>query len=365
MNGKVKAIYTILNNKIYRINQNTAVPTTLTFRAPGVSTSLKEDMYNKEAVFNVFINTLKKPGTKSNRELFEEMIDMMRKRCITEVPVIQNQFKIFVDYCIFEDGREVDHQSVMKPIEPLDKAYLLGCATSNETVYRRVKTFNPVLEFKVKNALPHGITERGKRSYVFKINNIAIFEDFSSKPEVHNSQYEVPYLINSSTINATLGGMVQIYSTEGSGIDISPISLSYIPRTVIINMDCVMANIIVAYNNGEVNQVCQDNIDGKYPPIDEGSTIIPSTPDPAHMVPEEESKPSGDGSYKPDADGYFSWYERTAETNPKGLLVVEDAISDGSYDVTTMIKKSMVIKDISDIEVGEYVLLCEALDTNL
>ena len=359
----MKTIYTILNDRIYKINQNTAVPTTLTFRAPGVSTSLKEDVYNKDAILSVFINTLKKPGTKSNRELYEEMIEMMRQRCITEVTTIQNKFKIYVEYCIFEDSKEVDHQSVMKPIEPLDKAYLLGCATNNETVYRRVKTFNPKLEFKIKNSLPHGINANPRQTYTFKILNIAIFEDFSSKPEYHGAQYGATYDLNSSTINAALGNMVQVYSTENAGVDIAPISLSYIPRTVTIDIDCTLANLIVAYNGEDVDKVIIENIERKYPQPDT-EVEVPTTEDPKHLIPEDETKKSADGQYTPDKDGYFSWYERTTDTNPKSLLVVEDAIPDGNYDVSSMIKKAMIIADIPDIEVGEYVIFCEALNYN-
>lgn len=361
----MKSIYTILNDRVYKINQNTAVPTVLTFRAPGISSTVREDAYNKEANFNVYINTLEKPGTKSNKELYEKMIDLMRDRCITEVPIIQNNFKIYVDYVIMEDGREIDHQSVMKPIDPLDKIYPLGCATNNETVYRRVKTFNPKLEFVTRNSLPYGITGNPKHPYTFKITNIAIFEDFTDRPEIHNSQYDVSFNPNTSTIKAALGDLVQIYSTENLGIDIQPMQLSYIPRHINLNIEFIFAGLIVAYTDQTVYDVIKDNLDKKYPSVPEPPVAPEGKDDPAHLIPEDESKESADGRYDPDKDGYFAWYSRTTETNPKGLLVVEDAIPDGSYDVTSMIKKSMVIKDIKDIEVGEYVIYNEALNTNL
>ena len=160
----MKSIYTILNSKIYRINQKTAVPEVTTFREPGVSTTSKEDPFNKDATLNIFINTLQCPGTKSNKELYHEMINLMREKRITEIPFIQNHFKIYVEYTIFEDRKEIDHQALMKPIDPIDKAYILGVATNNECVYRRVKTFNPKLEFTTKNSLPHGIMETPKHN---------------------------------------------------------------------------------------------------------------------------------------------------------------------------------------------------------
>lgn len=357
----MKAIYVKIGNNVYRVKQNAAVPTSLTFKASGVGSSLNVDPYNKTVIQNIYINNLKRPGVKSNGELYMELVDYLRTQKITEIKEIQNFFKIYVDYSAYEDGREIEHSAVIRPLEPLDKAVLLGVATNNECVYRRVKTFEPKIEFKMNNTLPHGIMKTQKTNYTLKIHNIAIFQDFSSQPEVHESTYNVAYSIGSSTIQSSLDDMKIIYSTENAGVDIQEISLSFIPRLITIDLDIVLADYIVVYDDNTINKVLIENIESKYPPIQEGPEISDDIEDPDFMIPDEDDKEDADGEYDPDGDGYFSFYERCTETTPNALLVVEDLITDGYYDVESMIKVSQVKADIEDIEVGEYVVFRESL----
>ena len=359
----MKAIYVKIGNNVYKVKQNTAIPTSLTFRTPGVSSSLNVDSYNKAVTQNIYINNLKKPGTKSNAELYRELVDYLKTEEITEIREIQNYFKIYVDYTAYENGREIDRASVVRPIKPLDKSYMLGVATNNECVYRRVKTFNPSIEFRMNDVLPHGIMSTQKNGYKLKINNIAIFQDFSEQPEIHESTYEVSYGIGSSTLQSNLDNMKMIYSTQNEGIDIQEISLSFVPRTIEIAMDVTLADYIVVYNDNDINKILIDNIESKYHPEEDDPPVTPEDPDdPGSIIPDPEDKPSADGDYTPDEEGYFSYYERCNETTPDSLLVVEDLIPDTLYDTNTMIKKSMVLADIEDIEVGEYVVFREALD---
>jgi len=358
----VKAIYVKIGNKVYRVRQNTAVPTSLTFRAPGVSSSLNVDSYNKAVTQNIYINTLKKPGTKSNGELYTELVDFLRVNAITEIKEIQNIFKIYVDYSAFEDGKEIEHSAVIRPLQPLDKAVLLGTATNNECVYRRVKTFNPKIEFRLRNSLPHGIMNTQKRNYTLKIHNVAIFQDLSSNPEIHESTYDVAYSIGSSTIQSSLDDMKMVYSTENYGIDIQEISLSFMPRTINLDFDIILADYIVVYDDNTINKILVENIESKYPTTDDDPVIPEDPEDPDIMIPDEDPNPDADGNYEPDVDGYFTYYERCKETTPNCLLVVEDLIPDGYYDTTAMIRVSKVKKDIPDIEVGEYIIFRESFN---
>lgn len=357
----MKAIYTTIGNNVYRMQQNTAIPATLTCKAPGVSSSLSIDPYNKAITQNVYINELKRPNTKSNGELYEELIDYLKTQQITEIKEIQNLFKIYVDYSAYEDDREIEHSAVVRPITPTDRVVLLGVATNNECVYRRVKTFEPKIDFKLTNYLPHGIMKTQNSNYRLKIHNIVIFQDFSRNPEVHESTYETAYRIGSSTIQSSLDNMRVIYATENAGIDIQEINIPFMPRTISIVLDVVLSNYVVVYDDNTINKVLIENIELKYPPVVDDPVIPENPEDPDFMLPEEETKPDGDGDYEPDDDGYFSYYERCVETTPNALLVVEDLIGDGYYNPETMVKISMVLPDIPDVEVGDYVIFRESL----
>ena len=355
----MKAIYTVINNNVYRINQNTSIPTSLTFRSSGASSTMNVDPRAKAVEQRIIVNTLKKPGTKSNSEMYNELLDYLKRTSVTEVKEIQNFFKVYIDYCMFEDGREIEHSAVVKPIKPIDKIAPLGVATNSECVYRRVKTFEPKINFRVRCSLPFGIMQEKKSHYQFKINNIALFQDFNSRKEIHESTYEVSYPMASTTIQANLNDMVMIYATQNEGIDIQEIDLNFVPRTIDLSLEFILADYIVAYDNSVIDNILKENIAEKYP--SDSDTDIPGEGgDDGTLIPDEETKVEADGSYEPDEDGYFDYYERCNSTTPGALLVVEDLIPDNNYNPLTMIKKSMVKKDIIDIEVGDYVLYRES-----
>lgn len=362
----MKTVYTIINGKPYRVNQNTNVPTSITFRTPGASSSVSVDVNNKAVTQNITINTIKKPGTKSNAEMYANLVDMIITNKITEIRDIQNCYKVYIDYSVFENDQEVDHSIVFKPMEALDQAILLGVATNNECVFRRVKSFNPNIEFTLRNTMPHGIMGSSKKKYTLKINNVCIFEDFNRVLDPHEATYEHPYAVASCTVDHFVEDMALIYSTENEGIDLAPVSLEFMPRKVGVKMNITLANYIVAYDDGEINKLLIQNIKNKYDEehnpgkdddIDSGETG--GNPGEGGMIPSEDKKPDADGNYTPDEDGYYTFYERCRETTPKSLLVVEDLIPDSAYDVDSMIKISKVIKDVPDISVGEYVIFRE------
>ena len=358
----MKAVYTIINNKPYKVVQNTTVPTSLTFRMPGASSSVSVDLNNKAVTQNITVNNIKKPGTKSNAEMYSNLVDMIVTNKITEIRDIQNCYKAYIDYSVFEDKKEVDHSVVLKPIEALDQAILLGVATNNECVFRRVKTFSHTIDFTLRNTLPHGIMGSSKKNYTLKINNLCIFQDFNRILDPHQATYEHPYAVASCTVDHFVEDMALIYSTENEGMDIQPVELEFMPRRVTVKIDLTLADYIVAYDDGEINKLLIQNIKNKYDEdnpgkdddIDSGNTGSGGI-----MIPDKDDRPDADGNYTPDEDGYYEYYERCKETTPNALFVVEDLIPDGSYDTRTMIRISKVVKDVPDISVGEYVIFRE------
>lgn len=360
----MKAIYTKIGENVYRINQPTGVPSDVTFKAPGSSSTLNIDPINGNVSQNITINTLKKPGTKSNAQLYKDLVAFIKEKEITEISSIQNFFKVYIDYTVFEDGREIEHAQVIRPTACIDKALILGVATNNECVYRRVKDFNPKIEFRLKHKFPHGIMQQKKSKYILKINNIAIFESKREFQEVHNSTYNVAYDVPSSIINASVDGDILVYSSYNDGIDIQGVELNFIPREVSIFLDIILTKYVVVYDDKTITDILIENIDKKY--SEDTQPTDPEAPSDGSeddiLIPDDDPKKPADGDYEPDENGYYDWYERCKLTTPNALLVVEDLISDASYNVNTMIKKSMVVQDIPDIEVGEYVLYRESLD---
>lgn len=358
----MKAIYTILNNKIYRINQDTSVPKTLASMPTKEHSVVSADTALKKMTATVFLNTMESTNIKSNKELYNMMKNTIRQHHITEIPVIYDRYMMLIDYQLFDSKCEICHNVVTKPVTASDAAILLGVAANNELVYRRVKEFDPIIEFATANQLPLGIMKTADTEYHFKINDISIYQDTSSVPGCcHNSIYCTPYSVNSaSTVFDALSGFVCIYSTNAAGIQISDIDINFVPRTIDLKINFTLASLIVAYNDADIVTLVQEVINDKYHPQPPTPEVGPDGPDET-LFPGKDHKPA-DGDYTPNRDGWYDYYERCLSTNPGALLVVEDLIPDISYKVDKMIKKHLVKKDIPDITVGEYVHYVEVYD---
>ena len=361
----MKAIYTFLNNNIYRIDQDTSEPKVLAPAPSSEHSSINADTVLKKVTASVFLNTMETVNIKSNKELYNAMKNTIKEKQITSIETIYDRYMMLTDYQLFDSSCEICHNVVTKPVSAKDAALLLGVALNNELVYRRVKMFDPIIEFATANQLPLGIMKSADTNYKFKINDISIYQDKfpSSVCNCNNSVYCTPYSVNAaSTVTDVLSDYIKIYSTAAAGLDISEIDINFIPKTIDLKINLTMANLIVAYDDSDIITLIQEVIAEKYNPKPDPEPPIVGPDDEGSLFPvDREHKPS-DGDYAPDKDGWYDFYERCLSTNPGALLVVEDLIPDSVYRPKTMIRKHLLLKDIPDIQVGEYVRYMRAHD---
>ena len=364
----MKSIYTKIDGTYYQIEQNTNVPKEMTRPDPGVQSNVLFDAGMRSITQKISINTLDTRNISSNKELCRKMFDDLKSNKITEIEALPNRFKIFVDYAIIENDMVIDHSCVIRPVLPKDKIFPLGVAANNEAVYRRVKELSQDIEFRTRVEVPHGIMRRAtnRASQEIRINNIILYID-RNPVDIHESTYENPYGVNSVIMQGNIKDLIPIFSTDEMGYEFTPTKISFLPRTIKLDIDITFTDLIVVYNDSSVKDILIENFNEKYNPSepeepgdtpDTGDEDDPDRP----IIPNPDNNKPADGDYTPDEDGLFDYYVVCTETTPDALQVVEDSIPDLLYDPETMIKKSMVIKDIPDIEVGMYVLYCEALD---
>ena len=362
----MKAIYTKIGSKFYKVKQNLHIPTDVTFKAPGVTSNVTIDPVQKDVTQFLAINDLPTIGVKTNAQMFKEMKTELSESQITEIDTIEDFYKVFIDYSLMVGNKECERAQVIRPIMPKDKIYILGTATNNENVYRQVKTFDPMIDFKLRAPMPHGIIDKAVGSCTLLINDISIYQSKRECINFHKSIYEVSFA-NSITPETQIRDDIKIYSTSAAGISINPIDLRFVPRKISVRFDVILTNYIVAYNENSVIDVLLENINKKYahdtetdvqdPDLDDNGVIDTDQ----ILIPDGEAMHEADGSIEPDENGYYDWYERCNSTTPNALLVVEDLLSDALYDNTKMIHKFMVIKDIPDISVGEFVVYRESI----
>ena len=365
----MKTIYTEIDGKYYQMNQRTSLPNEMIKAEPGINSKVVVDAGDKRLTQEIVINTLHSKGIKSNKELYCQMIKTLKSDLITDIKVLPDFFKLYVDYTIYDNDREVDHSCVIRPVGPRDVILPLGVATNNETVYRRVKELHQMIEFRTRVPVPVGIVNRGscRGMYSVKINNIILYLDTYGGKDNHESTYENPYGGNTSTILGSLDTLLPVFSTDKEGYDFDPTSVGFLPRVIRLDIDFIWSDLIVAYTSDEIDKIIEDNINKKYcgcdddPDIDSGDDC---GCDDGTLIPDPGTRPGGDGKEDPDNDGYFDYYERCRPTTPDALLVVENAMSDAIFKEDSMVRQKDVIKDIPDIEIGEYVLYCEVMDVD-
>lgn len=256
----MKSIYTKIGDKFYKINQETQPPSVLNKVVPGTSTSVKVDGNNRYIGQIININTLEGPDTKSNSELYKELTTWITDKKIKSIDTLQNYYKVYIDYSVYQDNAEIEHSQIVRPLDVEDTAVILGVNKDNETVYRRVKSFNPKIDFRLRNPLPHGITQSSKCRYRLKINNVGIFQEKNEIANVkHNSVYDVPFYIPSSVMNTTLDESILVYSSYNLGVDIQDIDLDYIPRVIEISMFITLTNFVAVYDDLKIEELVDAN----------------------------------------------------------------------------------------------------------
>lgn len=347
----MKAIYTKIFDKYYKLNQSTRIPNELIKVEPGVNSSVTVDSGNKKVRQSIVINTLDMSIVKSNREEYKDMVKHLTDKKITDVISVPNAYKVYIDYSVFRGDKEISHDCVIRPVFDVDKIFPLGVSKANETVYKRVKELKETLDFKMRIPVPHGIKETASDEYRYKIkiNNVVVYLDMFGNYESHESTYETPYGGNTSIVAGLLDTMVPIYSTDTEGYDFNPLVTHFMPRNIQISIQIIMSNLIVVYDDEEIEAIIKENIDAKCAEVE---------------VPEADTGDGTDDPEVPDADTPGNdetvdeqAYEACIATDEGAVIIVADDTSDVDFNSAKMVKISDVLEDIPDAQIGQYVHL--------
>ena len=346
----MKAIYTKIFNKYYRLDQDTSIPKELIMEDPGVNSSVMITPNNKHVRQSIVINTIDMSIVKSNKEEYKSMIKYISDNKITDMPRVPDAYKVYIDYSVFQDDKEISHDCVIRPVHAVDKIFPLGVSTSSETVYKRVKEIKEELSFSAKIPVPHGIKEKCSHDAKFKIkvNNIIVYLDMFGNFESHESTYETPYGGNTSVVAGNLDTMIPIYSTDTEGYDFGPANAYFKPRTISIGIKIILSNFIVAYNDEEINNLILENVNASCEEVE-----IPT----ADTGDDDENGSNENGTEQggTDSENESEHFIRCESTDSGALIVIEDTTEDESFDSTKMIKIGNVLEDIPDIQIGDYV----------
>lgn len=338
----MKAIYTIIGDKIWQIEQEVKAPIRNVELILNDNITQDSDVCQKVSKASLNFTDFNFNNIKSNRENYNEMVDYLKENSVTEIDKLYDRYTISIDYTMYNGDKEIEHSVIIKPIHGHDFIYPLGVNNENECVYRRIKRLHVDIDWVVTNKLPFGIMCTKSSVSVIKINDVSIYQDKKPNEDVenHNSIYSQKYRCGSCTINTMLENKALVYSTNLSGVSIQPIANSFNPRILDLSVNIDLTNIIVVYNDETINSILTDNI----------------------KIKEDINKPDiNDESDNQDTLQKTCVYEMSDNTNSLALKVVEDLYPEENFDENTMVHKSDVIEDIPTIEVGDYVVKTRVL----
>lgn len=360
----MKAIYTTINNKVYRIIQDVNAPITdvKPILSNGISLTCDSSQKLVNAIF--YLTDWSSVGVKTNKENATDFITYLEDEGITEINNLQDRFTVSVDYTLYNgDMKEIEHSVVIKPIKSKDFIYPLGINEENECVYRRIKQLTGSVDWIITDKLPYGIICNKSNESIIIINDVCIYQDKHEDEDVENHQsiYGQSYNCTSCTINTALENKVLVYSSKSSGFEFTPIRNKFNPRTITMDLTIDLTNLIVIYDHTTINKIITQNI-----AIKNGTLTTDTTDDTSTSTcncdccknntnddTTNQSSTSGDGT------GSFTQeyvWERSTQENSLSVKVVEDLYQEDEFDEETMVHKSDVIGDIPDIEVDEYVI---------
>lgn len=348
-----KATYEYINETYYKLSENSPRILKKVFGDFETKSIMTVNANESKVISSICLNGISTCNAKTNKELYEEFVDYLKKNVVTQIDNLYTRYMVYIDYSVYDDrGQEIKHSVASKEIVPEDGIYPLGVNKENELVYRQVKLFSPTLDLETQMRIPYGIMQTGRlrTCYTMQINDVSIFQDKIERFNTHYSSQENCYAYGSHTIKSSLEQMILIYSTSDNGIIFEAMNIEFVPRIISVTIKLLLDNLLVAYDDTEINKILLENLD-----------VDPSTPG-GSIIPEGDVKPIA-GSREPDEFGFSDYYEKCRESTPKAYRVVEDILSKDDYDPYTMIRKYMVIADIPDIEIGDYVRYYRQLDS--
>ena len=398
----MKAIYTIIGQKVYQIEQDVSAPIRDVKVLNKNIVNLSTDTTQKTVTAVMYFTDWSNVGIKSNKEKACELINYLKDKVITQVDKIQSLFTVSIDYSLCNsEGKEIEHSVVIKPMQFSDFIYPLGVNEENECVYRRFKRLTANIDWVITNKLPYGIICTKNQKTIININSIDIYIDRFANEDVNNhpSIYGQRYNCKSCTIDTSLKNKLLIYSTSDEGYEISPIVNEFNPRTIELNLTIDLTNFTVIYNNANIDKILADNVrivsgdtssgnddnnddtgchcDNCHNNNNSGNTSDPepesgssnsgsgdvtTDPDPSSSTSNSGPDPSSSGSNNNNSSSDPVYiYTRSSVSNSYALLVVSDTYPSNLFDENTMVHKSEVLPVIADIEINEYVLRSEII----
>lgn len=306
----------------------------------------------------ITVNMLENKTGMTNQEYYEEFLNTLITNKVTELVLLKNNFKIFIDTVIYDTKRQVIDEGIkIHNLDSKNVARLLAVDRNSDCQYVPQKRFSIHVPYTFP-VYRTGITSERKAPRYIHIRNISIFAEVNRSnsngiKKLNQTLLDQTISPVSPTIAAAKEDMVEIYNS--SNVNFGVIDLVNPPRTIDLNIEISLEGFVYAYDEVDIQKILTDNKNNQG-----GSTTDPENPDPGPDDPDQPVDPDNpDCPCGCDDNNYFAQFERCDKDDVHAGVVVAD--TDYKTGEELQYPYSKVVKDIPDIKVGEYVKYVESI----
>lgn len=305
----------------------------------------------------ITVNLLDNKTGMTNQEYYEEFLNTLIEKKVTDLTYVKNNFKIFVDTVIYDAKRQVIDEGIkIHNIDAKNVARLLAVDRNSDCQYIPQKKFSLHIPYTFP-VYRTGITSERKSPRYIRIRNISIFAEINQSnsngiKKLNQTLLDQTISPVSPTIQAAKEDMVEIYNS--CNVNLGVIDLITSPRTIDLNIEIALEGFVYAYDEVDIQKILTDN-------KNQGGTVNPD-PDPGPDDPDQPVDPDNpDCPCGCDENNYFAQFERCSKDDVHAGIVVNDTEYNSGTHQGLCYAYSQVVKDIPDIKVGEYVKYVESI----
>lgn len=303
----------------------------------------------------ITVNLLDNKTGMTNQEYYEEFLNTLIEKKVTDLTYVKNNFKIFVDTVIYDAKRQVIDEGIkIHNIDAKNVARLLAVDRNSDCQYIPQKKFSLHIPYTFP-VYRTGITSERKSPRYIRIRNISIFAEINQSnsngiKKLNQTLLDQTISPVSPTIQAAKEDMVEIYNS--CNVNLGVIDLITSPRTIDLNIEIALEGFVYAYDEVDIQKILTDN-------KNQGGTV---NPDPDPDDPDQPVDPDNpDCPCGCDENNYFAQFERCSKDDVHAGIVVNDTEYNSGTHQGLCYAYSQVVKDIPDIKVGEYVKYVESI----
>lgn len=204
--------------------------------------------------FAITINTIPNTDTKGNNAKYNELVEFIKEKEIKAASNIGYNYKVIVDYSVFDDENRESRAVVVKSVDGKDLVNLIPNPENNTVDYRRVKLVETVFNFYVNQSYNHKIITGGAKEYTIRINKVSVYQNLTDLPDSHESNYNVALETDSKAVTYLLTNHIKIYESSLNAVRFNEVRTTMKPNMLSMHIKVIVGGFTDVFNNEKLSE---------------------------------------------------------------------------------------------------------------